>query len=154
VYLTQTTLSLDDTQKVIMMLQEKYPGIQAPPIQDICYATTNRQGAVKALAKEVDLVLIIGSETSSNSKRLAEVARAQGKTAYLLDDVSHLDPLWFEGVKTVGISAGASAPEERVQELANYFSEQGASIQDFNVQPENMKFAEPLELMKLKRERA
>lgn len=154
VYLTQTTLSIDDTAKVIAALKKKYPQIVAPPIEDICYATTNRQGAVKELARQVDLVLIVGSQNSSNSKRLMETARGEGTVAYLLDDVSELDEAWLGGIETVGISAGASAPEEKVQELIRFFSERGATSEELVVQPETMKFSEPVELMKLKKERA
>lgn len=150
VYLTQTTLSVDETREVITALKEKYPHITAPPIEDICYATTNRQEAVKALAREADLVLIVGSKNSSNSKRLMETARAQGVPAYLVDDVSELDVRWLEGVATVGVSAGASAPKERVQEIIAFFVERGAISEEFMVKPETMKFSEPIELMKLK----
>lgn len=151
VYLTQTTLSLDDTALVIAALKEKYPHIVAPPLEDICYATTNRQNAVKALAQVADLVLILGSKNSSNSTRLMETARASGKAAYLIDDVSQLDVSWLKDVKTVGISAGASAPEELVQGVVEYFRSFGISAEDFVVQPETMVFSEPLELMQMKK---
>lgn len=151
VYLTQTTLSVDDTQAVIAALKEKYPHITAPPLEDICYATTNRQTAVKALAKVTDLVLIVGSQSSSNSTRLMETARNEGTPSYLIDDVSHIDPEWLRETRTVGISAGASAPERLVQEIVEYFRGLGAAIEDFQVKPENMFFAEPLELMKLRK---
>lgn len=148
IYLTQTTLSLDDTKAVIEALKEKYPQIIAPPLEDICYATTNRQTAVKELAKACDLVLIVGSGSSSNSTRLMETANAYGSVSYLVDDVTALDPRWFEGSEVVGISAGASAPEHLVQEIVAHIAEGGASIEDFVVKPEAMTFAEPLELMK------
>ena len=154
VYLTQTTLSLDDTRQVIEALQKKYPQIIAPPLEDICYATTNRQTAVKELAKACQLVLIVGSRTSSNSTRLMETANVYGATSYLVDDVSHLDPHWFDGVETVGISAGASAPEHLVQEIVTHITSLGASVEDFIVKPETMKFAEPLELMKIRKNHA
>ena len=152
VYLTQTTLSLDDTKAVIEALQKKYPQIVAPPLEDICYATTNRQTTVKALAKECDLVLIVGSQTSSNSKRLMETVNALGTTAYLVDDVSDVNPLWFRDVRVVGMSAGASAPEHLVQEIVAHIAAHGAIVEDFIVRPETMKFAEPLELMKIRAE--
>lgn len=153
VYLTQTTLSIDDTQAVIAALKQKYPQITAPPLEDICYATTNRQTAVKALAKIVDLVLIVGSRSSSNSTRLMETAKGEGATSYLIDDVSDIDERWLEDKGTVGISAGASAPETLVQEIVGYFRALGAMIEDFQVRPEKMFFAEPLELMKLRRKK-
>lgn len=153
VYLTQTTLSLDDTKAVIEALQKKYPQIVAPPLEDICYATTNRQTTVKALAKECDLVLIVGSQTSSNSKRLMETANALGTKAFLVDDVSDVDPLWFQDVTVVGMSAGASAPEHLVQEIVAHIAGAGAVVEDFIVKPETMKFAEPLELMKIRAEK-
>lgn len=153
VYLTQTTLSLDDTKAVIEALQKKYPQIVAPPLEDICYATTNRQTTVKALAKECDLVLIVGSQTSSNSKRLMETANALGTKAFLVDDVSDVDPLWFHDVTVVGMSAGASAPEHLVQEIVAHIAGAGAVVEDFIVKPETMKFAEPLELMKIRAEK-
>jgi 4-hydroxy-3-methylbut-2-en-1-yl diphosphate reductase len=107
VYLTQTTLSVDDTQAVIRALKEKYPAIGAPPLEDICYATTNRQAAVKALARSSELVLVVGSSASSNSNRLRETAAAAGTKAYLIDDVTALDETWIENVTTIGITAGA-----------------------------------------------
>lgn len=154
VYLTQTTLSLDDTALVIKALKEKYPQIVAPPLEDICYATTNRQNAVKALAKVADLVLILGSKNSSNSTRLMETARSSGAEAYLIDDVSQLDVSWLRDVETVGISAGASAPEELVQGVVEYFRTRDVEAEDFVVQPETMTFAEPLELQQMKKARA
>ena len=150
IYLTQTTLSLDDTRAVIEALQKKYPQIIAPPMEDICYATTNRQEAVKALAKVCDVVLVVGSRSSSNSMRLVETVKALGTNAYLVDDVSALDEAWFEGVATVGMSAGASAPENLVQDIVSHFTTQGAVAEEFVVKPETMKFAEPLELMKIR----
>lgn len=153
VYLTQTTLSIDDTKQVIAVLRRKYPQIIAPPMEDICFATTNRQEAVKALTQKCDLVLIIGSQTSSNSKRLMETANACGTVAYLIDDVRGLKPEWFERVETVGISAGASAPEHLVQEVVTYLTKGGATVEDFVVKPETMAFAEPLELMQARVER-
>ncbi len=154
VYLTQTTLSIDDTKQVIEALQKKYPQIVAPPLEDICFATTNRQEAVKALAKECDLVLIVGSRSSSNSTRLMETANACGTVSYLVDDVRDMNTQWFGNVEVVGISAGASAPEHLVQEIVAHITAHGATAEDFIVKPETMKFAEPLELMKIRAERS
>ncbi|MEI8096640.1 MAG: 4-hydroxy-3-methylbut-2-enyl diphosphate reductase [Candidatus Moraniibacteriota bacterium] len=151
VYLTQTTLSIDDTAIVIDALKQKYPQIIAPPLSDICFATTNRQEAVKALAKVSDLVLILGSKTSSNSTRLMETARREGTEAYLIDDVTELDPKWLEKKAIVGVSAGASAPEKLVQGVVEYFKTQGVIVEDFVVGSEKMQFAEPIELMQLKK---
>lgn len=150
VYLTQTTLSIDDTKQVIAALKQKYPQIVAPPLEDICYATTNRQEAVKALAKQCDVVLIVGSNSSSNSKRLMETALASGCQSYLVDDISHLDPTWFTEAAVVGISAGASAPEHLVQEIVAHLAMHGARVEDFVAKPESMHFAEPLELMQIR----
>lgn len=151
VYLTQTTLSIDDTAVVINALKEKYPQIIAPPLSDICFATTNRQEAVKALAKVADLVLILGSKNSSNSTRLMETARSEGTKAYLIDDVKDLDSKWLENKEVVGISAGASAPEKLVQGVVEYFASHGVTAEDFVVGSETMHFAEPIELMQLKK---
>lgn len=151
VYLTQTTLSLDDTKKVIEALQKKYPQIVAPPLEDICFATTNRQMAVRELAKQCDLVLIVGSKKSSNSTRLMETANVYGSIGYLVDDVQELDPHWFEGVEVVGISAGASAPEHLVQDVIAHFTAAGATVEDLVFKPETMKFSEPLELMQIRK---
>ncbi|TXH01989.1 MAG: 4-hydroxy-3-methylbut-2-enyl diphosphate reductase [Candidatus Moraniibacteriota bacterium] len=152
VYLTQTTLSLGDTQETIGALKKKYPTIISPPLQDICYATTNRQEAVKELAKEVELVLVIGSQSSSNSNRLVETARATGIPAYLIDDARDINADWLHTVTRVGISAGASAPEDTVQSVVKFFTETGAAVRELVVKPETMHFAEPLELMQLRRE--
>lgn len=120
-YVTQTTISADDSQAVIDALKARWPGIREPKRQDICYATTNRQEAVKNLARAgVDLVLVIGSATSSNSNRLREVAEREGTRAYLVDTAEHIDPVWFEGAQCVGITAGASAPESLVQGVLRY----------------------------------
>lgn len=153
VYLTQTTLSVTDTTEVIESLKKKYPQITAPPLSDICFATTNRQEAVRALSKVVDLILILGSKNSSNSTRLKETAEAQGIRAYLIDGISQLNEAWLTGVKTVGISAGASAPEELVQGVVAYFATLGVVAEDFIVKAEVMTFAEPLELIQMKKAR-
>ena len=154
VYLTQTTLSVDETRETIVALKKKYPSITAPPLSDICYATTNRQEAVKALAQVVPVVIVVGSLTSSNSKRLWETAERAGTRAYLVDDVSDLRPEWFDGVSTVGVTGGASAPEDQIQAVVEYFRSSGALIEQFSVKKEKMFFAEPVELMQVRRERS
>lgn len=118
--LTQTTLSVDDTRALLDAVRAKFPDAIFPPSKDICYATTNRQAAIKELAKKARLILVIGSQPSSNSNRLVEVARACGAAAYLIEDASRVQTEWFGGVEAVGISSGASAPEELVEELVNY----------------------------------
>ena len=116
-FMTQTTLSLDDTAETISALKEKYPAIQGPHKNDICYATTNRQQAVRELAKQSDLVVVVGSKNSSNSNRLAELASRMGVASKLIDDPNDIQPDWFNGVQTIGVTAGASAPEELVQSV-------------------------------------
>jgi 4-hydroxy-3-methylbut-2-enyl diphosphate reductase len=116
-FLTQTTLSVDDTADVVATLQRRFPGLQGPKGEDICYATSNRQTAVKAIARDCELVLVIGAENSSNSQRLKEVAAREGASAHLIQRASHIDWAWFEGVTTLGLTAGASAPEVLVQEV-------------------------------------
>jgi 4-hydroxy-3-methylbut-2-en-1-yl diphosphate reductase len=116
-YVTQTTLSVDDTREVIEALKKRFPRIIGPDVKDICYATQNRQAAVRELAKQVDLLLVVGARNSSNSNRLREIGQESGVPTYLLEDVSALDQKWLEGVETVGITAGASTPEELVREL-------------------------------------
>jgi 4-hydroxy-3-methylbut-2-enyl diphosphate reductase len=149
-YVTQTTLSLYDAQRIIDALKIRFPNIKAPPKEDICYATTNRQNAVAEVAPEVDLVLVIGSRNSSNSQRLVETAHQAGKAAYLIDDQSELDPEWFEGVQTVLITAGASAPEHLVQALvARLQREHGADSEVRTVAEEDMWFAPPKSLRSL-----
>ena len=115
-FLTQTTLSLDETRDIVEALTNKFPGIKSPPAQDICYATENRQLGVKAVVPETDLLLVIGSRNSSNSKRLVEVCQGAGVPAYLIDDYREVRTEWLENVRTVAITAGASAPENLVQE--------------------------------------
>ncbi len=114
-YVTQTTLSVDDTRGIIAALETRFPGIVGPDVRDICYATQNRQQAVRDLAREVDLILVVGSRNSSNSNRLREIGAELGKPSYLIDDAADLDPTWFAGVESVGVTAGASAPEMLVQ---------------------------------------
>ena len=149
-YVTQTTLSLYDAQRIIDALKKKFPHVKAPPKEDICYATTNRQNAVADVAPEVDLVLVIGSRNSSNSQRLVETANEAGKAAYLIDDQSELDPAWFDGVETVLITAGASAPEHLVQDLVSRLRrEYGADEEVRTVAEEDMSFAPPKSLRSL-----
>jgi 4-hydroxy-3-methylbut-2-en-1-yl diphosphate reductase len=149
-YLTQTTLSLDDALKIITALKGKFPRIQAPPKEDICYATTNRQTAVQKLATECDLVLVVGSQNSSNSKRLVEMSENRGTPAYLVDDSTHIDHAWFDNVKTVLITAGASAPEDLVQEVVDLLKvHYGATVESRHVTEEDMHFELPLSLRKL-----
>ena len=124
-YITQTTLSVDETREIVAVLQRRFPGIRGPAREDICYATTNRQAAVKELLEAVDALLVIGSSNSSNSKRLVEVAAAAGVSAYLVDDASEIDPAWLEGVHVVGVTSGASAPERLVREVCDWFRARG-----------------------------
>src|SRR5215210_430155 len=124
-YVSQTTLSVDETRTIIAALRERFPNITGPRTDDICYATTNRQSAVKAMAEECDLVLVIGSRNSSNSNRLVDVARDAGTDAYLIDNETQVDEAWLAGKRVVGITSGASAPEELVQRLVEYFRARG-----------------------------
>ena len=146
IVLTQTTLSVDDTREVIDVLKKKFPRMITPAKEDICYATQNRQDAVKQLAGEVDLVLVIGSRNSENSNQLCGVARACGATAYLIDDHHAIDPRWLAGVERVGITSGASAPEKLVQETVDFFKQQGAEISYLGFVEENIHFALPPEV--------
>ena len=146
-FMTQTTLSLDDTAETIAALKEKYPAIQGPHKNDICYATTNRQEAVRELAKLSDLVLVVGSKNSSNSNRLAELASRMGVKSQLLDDPSDIQADWFNDVTTIGITDGASAPEELVQSIISRLKEFGANtIEELQGLEENMFFEVPKEL--------
>ena len=146
-FMTQTTLSLDDTAETIAALKEKYPAIQGPHKNDICYATTNRQEAVRELAKQSDLVLVVGSKNSSNSNRLAELASRMGVKSQLLDDPLDIRADWFDGVKTIGITAGASAPEELVQSIISRLKEFGVTtVEELQGLEENMFFEVPKEL--------
>ena len=130
VYLTQTTLSVDETRDIIAALRARFPHIEAPAKEDICYATSNRQAAVKALVREVDLVLVIGSRNSSNSNRLVEVARDAGVPSHLIEDESAIDEAWLDGVETVGITSGASAPESLVRRVVDWFAANGVTEVD------------------------
>jgi 4-hydroxy-3-methylbut-2-enyl diphosphate reductase len=149
-YLTQTTLSVDDANVVISALRRKFPRIANPPKDDICYATQNRQEAVRELAPKADAVLVLGSQNSSNSKRLAEIAGALGPHAHLIDGVAEIRPEWFEGARTVLITAGASAPEDVVQQVVEYLQQTfGASIQEELVREEDVHFPLPKSLREL-----
>jgi 4-hydroxy-3-methylbut-2-enyl diphosphate reductase len=150
-FLTQTTLSIEETEKIIKALKEKYPNIISPPAEDICYATTNRQQAVAMLAKEVDVVFVVGSKTSSNSNRLVEVALQNNCEAHLIDEVGEIQNSWLQDKEKVGISAGASAPEYRVREVVDYFVNQGATHTKVSATEENMQFTEPIELVRYRK---
>ncbi len=126
-YVTQTTLSVDETAEIVAILRQRFPSIEGPRKEDICYATTNRQQAVKAMLAEVELVLVIGSSNSSNSNRLVEVARAGGVPAYLIEDEGSIEESWLDGVETVGLTSGASAPERLVHSVCSWFEEHGAT---------------------------
>jgi 4-hydroxy-3-methylbut-2-enyl diphosphate reductase len=146
-YLSQTTLSVDETNDVIDRLRARFPVIQGPPREDICYATQNRQTAVKVLAEKADVVLVIGSDNSSNSNRLAEVAAARGAESYLIDDETEIQDSWFEGARTVGITSGASAPEWLVERVIGYFRARGVDdVEEVRVVEEDVHFALPKEL--------
>ena len=146
-YTTQTTLSVDDTRSIIDALRERFPSIQGPKKDDICYATQNRQDAVRELARECDLVLVVGSPNSSNSNRLRELAERDGVEAYLIDGADEVDPRWLEGRRHVGVTAGASAPDILVQGVLARLRELGAgAVRELEGEPENMVFALPKEL--------
>jgi len=146
-YITQTTLSVDETNEVIEVLRRRFPRIEAPKKEDICYATTNRQRAVKAMLAEVDLLLVIGSRNSSNSNRLVEVAHAAGVASYLIDDESEVEEAWLEGVETVGITSGASAPERLVERVVGWFAERGVTdVRPFTEEREDIFFKLPAQV--------
>lgn len=146
-YTTQTTLSVDETRDVIAVLKARFPALQGPRHDDICYATQNRQDAVRELAAECDLVLVVGSINSSNSNRLRELAEKQGASAYLVDGAENIDPAWLEGKHAIGVTAGASAPEVLVQGVvARLRSLAGGAVRELHGEPENMVFALPREL--------
>jgi 4-hydroxy-3-methylbut-2-enyl diphosphate reductase len=147
VALTQTTLSVDDTREIIEVLKSRFPALITAAKEDICYATQNRQDAVKQLCKEVDLVLVIGSRNSENSNQLCKVARTHGKRAFLIDDHHAIDPAWLVGVKHLGIVSGASVPERLVQDTVDYFKRQGAEINNIGFVEENIHFALPPEIV-------
>src|SRR5215212_9604706 len=148
-FLTQTTLSVDETDGIIARLRERFPNITSPKLDDICYATTNRQIAVKQLARECELVLVIGSTNSSNSNRLVEVAREHGAASHLIDNHLQVDEDWLQGVETVGITSGASAPEELVERLVAFFRERGATdVSELRTVDEDVRFMLPGEIRK------
>jgi 4-hydroxy-3-methylbut-2-enyl diphosphate reductase len=143
-YLSQTTLSVDETNQIIDVLRERFPDIKGPPRDDICYATQNRQDAVKALAGRTDVMLVIGSDNSSNSNRLVEVSRALGTEAYLIDDEAEIEESWIGGAETVGVTSGASAPEWLVDRVVGWLRERGATeVEEVEVIEEHMAFGLP-----------
>uniref|UniRef100_A0A7C4LKE3 4-hydroxy-3-methylbut-2-enyl diphosphate reductase n=1 Tax=Schlesneria paludicola TaxID=360056 RepID=A0A7C4LKE3_9PLAN len=149
-YLTQTTLSVEEAGRVIAALKARYPRIEAPPKEDICYATTNRQEAVSLLARDADVVLVLGSQNSSNSRRLMEIGHSYGKPSYLIDGAHELQRAWFEGSQTVLITAGASAPEVVVQDCIAYLQREfGAEVREITTREEHVSFPLPRELRQL-----
>ncbi len=146
-YVTQTTLSVDETGEIIKVLRRRYPEIRAPRREDICYATSNRQWAVKEMLAEIDVLLVIGSRNSSNSNRLVETARASGVVAYLIDDETEIDEEWLAGAETVGITSGASAPEKLVNRVCDWFRDRGVTrIEPYRLVEEDVTFRLPIEL--------
>src|SRR5215472_3051136 len=147
-YLTQTTLSLDETRDIITRLKERFPLIEGPHSQDICYATENRQMAVKAVSTAIDVLLVVGSQNSSNSKRLVEVGANFGVRSYLVNDCGDIDTQWLDTVKNVGVTAGASAPEHLVQDLMNFLRDRGFSqLEEIELVDEDVRFSLPSELV-------
>jgi 4-hydroxy-3-methylbut-2-en-1-yl diphosphate reductase len=143
-YVTQTTLSVDDTAEMVAAIRTRFPLISAPDRTDICYATTNRQAAVRFLANQVDLVLIVGSKNSSNSNRLREVAALQSIPAHLIDHAGEIEPRWFSGIQRVGVSAGASAPEHLVVEVVDWLRQHGAkTVEEMEGKEEHINFFVP-----------
>jgi 4-hydroxy-3-methylbut-2-en-1-yl diphosphate reductase len=146
-YVTQTTLSVDETGEIITALRRRFPEIRAPRKEDICYATSNRQWAVKEMLPEIELLLVIGSRNSSNSNRLVETSRAAGTPAYLIDDETEIDEAWLDGVHTVGITSGASAPEKLVSRVCDWFRARGVrDIEPYRLVEEDVTFRLPVEL--------
>ncbi len=149
-FITQTTLSLDETRDIVARLKEKFPKIEGPAAQDICYATENRQVAVKAVAPLCETLLVVGSQNSSNSRRLVEVCEQLGVPSYLIDDLSEVKPEWLEKVNTVAVTAGASAPENLVEELVDSLRERGFStLEEMEVKEEDVRFNLPAELVRV-----
>ena len=147
-YITQTTLSLDEAGQIIRVLKRRFPNIHGPAAQDICYATENRQVAVKQVAAETDLLLVVGSDNSSNSNRLVEVARNLGRSAHLIDSYRNIRPEWLAGASTVSLTAGASAPEILVKQTIDYLASQGfTQVEEIEVMPENVRFGLPPEIV-------
>jgi 4-hydroxy-3-methylbut-2-en-1-yl diphosphate reductase len=154
-YITQTTLSVDETRAIVDVLRRRFPHIEGPEKEDICYATSNRQWAVKELLGEVGLLLVIGSRNSSNSNRLVEVAQAAGVPAYLIDDAEEIDDSWFEGIDIVGVTSGASAPERLVQDVCAWFRSRGVlDVAEGRAVYEDVVFKLPLELRRAQRSAA
>jgi 4-hydroxy-3-methylbut-2-enyl diphosphate reductase len=154
-YITQTTLSVDETKEIVDVLRRRFPTIEGPATEDICYATSNRQWAVKELLGEVDLLLVIGSRNSSNSQRLVEVAHAAGVAAYLVDDESEIDERWFDEGHVAGITSGASAPERLVRDVCDWFRSRGVTdIEEFRSVYEDVVFRLPVELRRTERSAA
>jgi 4-hydroxy-3-methylbut-2-en-1-yl diphosphate reductase len=146
-YVTQTTLSVDETGEIITALRRRFPDIHAPKKEDICYATSNRQWAVKEMLSEIQLLLVIGSRNSSNSNRLVEVARANGVASYLIDDETEIDEAWIDDVEVVGVTSGASAPEKLVDRVCDWFRARGtAEIEAYRLVDEDVEFRLPVEL--------
>ena len=146
-YLTQTTLSVDDASRIIRLLKERFPQIVGPPKDDICYATQNRQEAVRLLSDDATMVIVLGSQNSSNSQRLAELARERGIAAHLIDGASEIDPAWFRGDETVMITAGASAPESVVQDCLSWLRQRfNADVEERTIRDEDVYFPLPKEL--------
>jgi len=146
-YVTQTTLSVDDTREVIEILKRRFPAIRGPELKDICYATQNRQNAVRDLLVNAERLIVVGSANSSNSNRLKEMGERSGCPSYLVDDASQLEPAWFEGVSRVGVTAGASAPENLVAEIVARLRELGVkSVSEMDGEVENTVFKMPAEL--------
>jgi 4-hydroxy-3-methylbut-2-en-1-yl diphosphate reductase len=147
-YLTQTTLSLDETRDIVARLKERFPLIQGPPAQDICYATENRQMAVKAISSAIDLLLVVGSQNSSNSKRLVEVGDMFAVPSHLINDSSEVNPKWLANIRNVGVTAGASAPEHLVQDLMRFLETNGfRQLEEIELVDEDVRFSLPAELM-------
>ena len=154
-YVTQTTLSVDETNEIIDVLRRRFPQIEAPPKDDICYATSNRQWAVKELLAEVDVLLVVGSHNSSNSLRLVEVARAAGVSAYLVDDASEIDERWLDSARVAGVTSGASAPERLVHGVCDWFRDRGVrDIGEYRSAFEDVAFRLPVELRRAERSAA
>ena len=150
-YLTQTTLSVDEAGEIVAVLRRRFPHIQGPAREDICYATSNRQWAVKELLREIDLLLVVGSPNSSNSQRLVDVARADGTPAHLVDDVRGIDEKWLVGCETVGLTSGASAPERLVADVCAWFAARGAEVCEQKPVHEDVSFKLPVELRRAER---
>ncbi len=150
-YITQTTLSVDETSEIVAVLRRRFPHIEEPAREDICYATSNRQWAVKELLDEVDVLLVIGSGNSSNSVRLVDVAHAAGIDAYLVDDLGAIDEAWLEGRETVGLTSGASAPDRLVADICAWFRDRGADVVERKSVHEDVSFKLPVELRRAER---